>query len=65
MQAARYKVIEHLPGVVAAVQDHDVSGTQGVEMRPCCLAFVVMRDQVEVHRHPGAQPVQATHQACG
>ena len=63
MQAALRMGAEQLPGIVAAVVDHDIVFGQGLEMRERRLALVLMRVEVEVDGDFRPQLVQAAYQA--
>lgn len=63
MQAARDMVVEQVPGIVAAVEDDDIAGAQRTEMARHHGAFVLVRDQHAIHRHPLMQTVEAAQHA--
>ena len=63
MQAALGVGVQQGEGVVAAVIDDDVAGSERVEMQAGGAALVGVGVQAEVDRQAGAQPVQAGEQA--
>ena len=62
VQAALGHGVEHGEGEVSPVEDHDVSGREGVEMRARGDAFVGAGGEDEVDRHAVVEPVEAGQQ---